>query len=139
MPVSTEHNLQVDINNRQILKIALPISVAILIPQINFITNNIFLGHYSTEALAIASITGVYYLIFASIGFGLNNGLQTLISRRAGENRPEEIGKLFTQGVYMSLCIAAVSMLITYFVTPIVFRSVIHDPVNAEKAISFLR
>jgi len=137
--VAVHNDLKVEINNRQILKIALPISVAILIPQLNFITNNIFLGHYSTEALAIASITGVYYLIFASIGFGLNNGLQTLISRRAGENRPEEIGKLFTQGVYMSLCIAAVSMLITYFVTPIVFRSVIHDPVNAEKAISFLR
>jgi putative MATE family efflux protein len=117
----------------------LPISVAILIPQVNFITNSIFLGHYSTEALAIASITGVYYLIFACIGFGLNNGLQTLISRRAGENKPEEIGKIFTQGVYLSLCIAAVSMLLTYFFTPILFRSVIHNPVNAEKAISFLR
>ncbi|MES1219345.1 MAG: MATE family efflux transporter [Bacteroidota bacterium] len=116
----------------------LPISVAILIPQLNFITNNIFLGHYSTEALAVASITGVYYLIFASIGFGLNNGLQTLISRRAGENRPEEIGKIFSQGVYISLCIAAISLLLTYFFTPVLFRAVIHDPVNAEKAIAFL-
>jgi len=132
-------DLRVDITNKQILKIALPISAAILVPQLNFITNNIFLGHYSTEALAVASITGVYYLIFAAIGFGLNNGLQTLISRRAGENKPEEIGKIFTQGVYMSLCIAAISMLLTYFITPVLFRSVIHDPVNAEKAISFLR
>ncbi|MEJ0106818.1 MAG: MATE family efflux transporter [Bacteroidota bacterium] len=133
------NDLKVEINNRQILKIALPISVAILIPQINFITNNIFLGHYSTEALAIASITGVYYLIFAAIGFGLNNGLQALISRRAGENKPEEIGKIFTQGVLMSLCIAAFSMLLTYFITPLLLHSVIRDPVNAEKAISFLR
>jgi putative MATE family efflux protein len=136
---ATHNDLKVEINNRQILKIALPISVAILIPQLNFIINNIFLGHYSTEALAIASITGVYYLIFASIGFGLNNGLQMLIARRAGENRPQEIGKLFTQGVYMSLCIAAASMFITYFVTPSVFRAVIHGTGNAEKAINFLR
>jgi len=137
--VMIENDLRVKITNRQIIKIALPISVAILIPQLNFITNNIFLGHYSTEALAVASITGVYYLIFASIGFGLNNGLQTLISRRAGENRPEEIGKIFSQGVYISLCIAAISMLITYFITPVIFRNVIHDPVNAEKAVAFLR
>lgn len=137
--LAVHNDLKVEISNRQILKIALPISVAILIPQLNFITNNIFLGHYSTEALAIASITGVYYLIFASIGFGLNNGLQMLIARRAGENRPEEIGRIFTQGVYIALYIAAVSMLVTYFVTPAVFRAVIHDPVNAEKAISFLR
>lgn len=139
MSAAPINGLQVGINNRQILKLALPISVAILIPQFNFIINNIFLGHYSTEALAIASITGVYYLIFASIGFGLNNGLQTLISRRAGENRPDEIGKIFTQGVYISLCIAAICMFLTYFITPFLFRSVIHNTENAEKAISFLR
>jgi Na+-driven multidrug efflux pump len=30
-------------------------------------------------------------------------------------------------------------MLLTYFITPVLFRAVIHDPVNAEKAIAFLR
>lgn len=88
-------SLQLEISYRQILKIALPISLALLVPQINFITNNIFLGHYSSEALAYAGISGVYYLIFAGIGYGLNNGLQSLISRRAGENKPDEIGKNF--------------------------------------------
>jgi len=97
------NKLQVGISNRQILKIALPISLAILVPQANFITNNIFLGNYSQHALAVASITGVYYLIFAMIGYGLNSGLQTLISRRAGENRPEEIGKIFGQGVFIAI------------------------------------
>jgi multidrug resistance protein, MATE family len=134
-----QDDLKVEVSNKQIFKIALPISVAILIPQLNFITNNIFLGHYSTESLAIASITGVYYLIFAAIGFGMNNGLQTLISRRAGENRPEEIGKIFTQGVYMSVCIAAVGLILTYFITPFILRAVIHNADNAEKAIRFLR
>src|SRR5215467_10327847 len=137
--MTTTTTLQVETSYRQIIKLALPISFSVLIPQFNFITTNIFLGHYNQQSLAIAGITGVYYLIFASIGFGLNNGLQTLISRRAGENRPGEIGRIFTQGIYMSLCIAAVSMLITYFVTPAVFRAVIHNPVNAEKAIGFLR
>ncbi len=136
---SNNPDLQVHTGRRQIIRIALPISVAILIPQINFITNNIFLGHYSTQALAVASITGVYYLIFASVGFGLNNGLQALIARRAGENRPEEIGRLFTQGVFLSLCVAVVCVLITYLFTPLLFRHVIHDPENARQAISFLR
>jgi len=62
-------NLQVEITNRQILKIALPIAAAILVPQINFITNNIFLGGLGEEQLAVAGITGVYYLIFAVVGF----------------------------------------------------------------------
>ena len=99
--------LQVDITNRQILKIALPISFALLVPQVNFVTNNIFLGQLGEQELGAAGLTGVYYLIFAAIGFGLNNGLQALISRRAGENRVEEIGKLFAQGVRIALAIAA--------------------------------
>ena len=36
--------LRLDTGYRQILKMALPISLAMLVPQINFITNNIFLG-----------------------------------------------------------------------------------------------
>lgn len=130
--------LQVDISYKQILKIALPISLALIVPQFNFIINNVFLGHLSEEALAVASITGVYYLVFASIGFGLNNGLQALISRRAGENRPEEIGKLFQQGILISFIIAAAGILITYSVAPLILRSVIHSSDTYEKAISFL-
>lgn len=131
--------LQVEISNRQILKIALPISLAILVPQLNFITNNIFLGHYNQQALATASITGVYYLIFAMIGFGLNNGLQALISRRAGENRPEEIGKIFGQGIYISFIIAAAGIVLTWSVAPVILRQVIHSSGTSEQAVEFLK
>lgn len=140
MASSTAYNsLQVDITNRQILKITLPISLAILVPQINFITNNIFLGHYTQHALATVSIAGVYYLIFAMIGFGLNNGLQTIIARRAGENRPDEIGKVFGQGVFISLVIAAIGVFITWFIAPFILRKAILSPEIAGDAITFLK
>ena len=131
--------LQVDISYKQILKIALPISFALMVPQFNFIINNIFLGHLSEEALAIASITGVYYLVFAGIGFGLNNGLQALISRRAGENKPEEIGKIFNQGILISMIIAAFGILTTFTVAPIILKSVIKSEEVYRQAIIFLR
>src|SRR6185436_9616117 len=138
---SPDSGLQLVVTNRQILKIALPISFAILIPQLNFITNNIFLGHYpdNGKSLAIAGITGVFYLIFASIGFGLNNGLQALIARRAGENRPEEIGKLFNQGVFIALTIAAIGITLTYLFVPTVFRYFIQDEERLHQAIGFLK
>ena len=107
-----EEGLQVGTSYRQVGKIAFPIAMAILVPQLNLITNAIFLGHHSEESLAVAALTGVYYVVFAGIGFGLNNGLQTLISRRAGENRTEEIGKIFTQGVLIATIIAAAGILI---------------------------
>jgi len=61
-------DLKVQVTNKQILSIALPITLAILIPQINMLTNSIFLGALSTEALGNAGITGVFYLTFAVAG-----------------------------------------------------------------------
>jgi putative MATE family efflux protein len=132
-------NLQFEISNRQILKLALPISLALLVPQLNLIINNIFLSHYSQQSLASASITGVYYLLFASIGYGLNNGLQALISRRAGENRPGEIGKIFGQGIYIAMLIAVVGFALTWFVMPVVLKQVIHSDTTYRQTISFLK
>jgi putative MATE family efflux protein len=134
-----QQDLRLNINTKQILKLALPISLALLVPQINFITNNIFLGRLGLRELGAAGITGVYYLIFAGIGFGLNNGLQALISRRAGENRPEEIGKLFSQGVRISLAIATVGILLTYLIAPLLYASTLDDGDTRKMVIDFLK
>ena len=132
---------KVAISNRDILKMALPISLAILVPQINFITNNIFLGHLdeSGEALSTAGITGVYYLLFAVIGQGVNNGLQALIARRAGEGRIDEIGKLFSQGMYISLGFAVTGILLTWFIAPAILALSLKSGVLQEQAVRFLR
>lgn len=139
MSVSTAPALQLEISYKQILKIALPISFALLVPQVNFITNNIFLGGLGEKELGTAGLTGVYYLIFAAIGFGLNNGLQALISRRAGENRVEEIGKLFSQGVRMAMVIAVIGIVLTWFVAPYILRLSLSDETVVEQSVSFLR
>jgi multidrug resistance protein, MATE family len=108
------------------------------VPQINFITNNIFLGGLGEQALASAAITGVYYLIFAVIGSGLNNGLQSLIARKAGQNLPKEIGKLFYHGVWVALGIALLGILITYTLAPFILRATIHNTIIAEQVIGFV-
>ncbi len=136
---STTPSLQVNISSKQILAISLPIALAILVPQVNFVINNIFLGALSSQALAIGGITGVFYLIFGVMGQGLNNGLQALISRRAGENRIDEIGILFSQGVIISLALSVIGISFTYFVVPTLFHSLLHDSDRANTVIEFLK
>jgi MATE family multidrug resistance protein len=130
-------DLRLQTGYKQILGMAMPISLAILVPQINFITNNIFLGGLGEQSLASAGITGVYYLIFAVIGNGLNNGLQSLIARKAGENKPTEIGHLFFHGVWISLAIALVGILLTYTIAPVILRATIHNNTIYEQVIGF--
>lgn len=132
-------DLKLTTSYKSILNLALPISLAMLVPQINFITNNIFLAGLGQKELAVAGITGVYYLIFAVIGNGLNNGLQALIARRAGQNQPKDIGKIFVHGIWIALAIAAFGIIITLSLAPSILRAVIHDETIAEMAIGFLR
>ncbi|MEY3432977.1 MAG: hypothetical protein RL131_913 [Bacteroidota bacterium] len=92
-----------------------------LVPQFNFLINSFFLSQLGPGYLGASGITGVYYLIFSAIGFGINNGLQSLISRRGGQEREKEIGELFMQSIYITLAVAALGILLTYTLAPYVF------------------
>jgi multidrug resistance protein, MATE family len=140
MTKDTPYNeLQVGISNKQILKIALPITLALLVPQVNFVANTVFLGQIGETELGAAGITGVFYLIFALVGNGLNSGLQSLIARRAGENRPDEIGRMFPQAIWIALLFAAGGILITYLLAPWFFSQVLAIPGVENRAIDFLK
>ena len=132
-------SLQVQVSNRDILKIALPISLALLVPQINFITNNIFVSGLGETELGTAGITGVFYLIFALIGNGLNAGLQGLMSRKAGENKPDAIGQLFVQGLWVAMIFALAGIILTELLAPYFLSSSLQSPRVYEQAMDFLR
>src|SRR5687768_5439725 len=132
-------DLKLTTSYKSILNLALPISLAMLVPQINFITNNVFLAGLGQKELAVAGITGVYYLIFAVIGNGLNNGLQALIARRAGQDLKKDIGRIFFHGIWIALFISIAGIVLTLTTAPSILRASIHDQEIAEMAISFLR
>jgi multidrug resistance protein, MATE family len=134
-----KNDLWLDITNKQILSISLPISLSLLVPFLNFTANNYFISGLGEEYLGTAGITGVYFLVVAVVGNGLNNALQSLIARRAGENRVDEIGKLFAQGVRIAAVMAAIGIALTYFLTPLVFHSALQSQKVDANAIEFLQ
>ena len=134
-----KNNLQVEITNRQILSISLPISLSLLVPFLNFTANNFFLSGLGEAALGTAGITGVYFLVVAVIGNGLNNAIQSLIARRAGENRLEEIGKLFSQGVRIAFIFAAIGITLTYLFAPMIFNYALRSQNVDASAVNFLK
>ncbi len=131
-------NLKVQVNNRQILSIAMPITLAILIPQLNMLTNSIFLGRLSTEALGDAGITSVFYLIFAVMGNGLNNSMQSVFSKYAGADKPEFFKIIFSQGLRLSVQFAVAGILFTWLVAPYIMQAVA-DPRAYPVEMNFLR
>ena len=132
-------SLKLNTSFSDILRFAIPISFSILIPQVNYIINNIFLSRLGELELGTAGITGVYYLIFAVVGFGFNSGLQSLLSRSAGAENKMEIGRLMAQAMRMIFFIALIGIALTVVIAPMVFRSQISSPEVLDSAIGFIQ
>ncbi len=131
-------SLKVDTSVKSIILLTLPISMAKLIPELNYLFNAAFLGHMGSKELALAGITGVYYLIFSAIGYGLNNALLSIMSRRAGEDKRNEIFSTLWHGLIVASIMAIVFILLTRaFVQPVMLWAGVEQG-GAEMAGDFL-
>jgi putative MATE family efflux protein len=123
---------------KEILRISLPISLALVIPFLNLSINNYFLGQLGELELGTAGITGVYYLLFAMLGNGLHSAIQTIIARRTGEDDTISIGKTFSQGLIISLFFSLMLMLITFIFLPSFLLWVLHQGQVQTIALEYL-
>jgi multidrug resistance protein, MATE family len=126
------------VTNKQILQLAAPISLALLIPQVNFFTNTVFLGRLGERELGVNGITGVFYLILSMIGYGLSCGMQIQMARRAGENNKRGLAQILANGVMLSLLFSLGLMLLTLWVVPLLFGVTLNDFQNLSLAVKFV-
>jgi MATE family multidrug resistance protein len=130
--------LSVSITNKEIIKLAAPISLSMLIPQINFFTNTVFLGKVGPRELGVNGITGVFYLMLSMIGYGLSSGMQVQMARRAGEGDKSGIARILTNGAMLALLFSLGMMLLTLWVSPLLFGYSLDDQENFSLSIGFI-
>ncbi|MBA3828286.1 MAG: MATE family efflux transporter [Taibaiella sp.] len=126
------------VTNKEIIKLAAPISLALLIPQISFLTNTAFLGRLGVKELGVNGITGIFYLILAMIGYGLSNGLQIQMARRSGAHDREGLSKIFTNGLMLAVFLALCLMMTTLWLAPLIFGYSLHNTENILLSVNFL-
>lgn len=136
--IGANNELKVEVSNKQILSIALPISLAILIPQLNMLINSIFLGQLSQEALGNAGITGVFYLIFAVSGNGLNNSVQTVMSKYAGAGNTDSFNNIVSQGIRICFHFSIIFIAFTWLLAPLILER-FTDPGAFPTEMNFLK
>ncbi len=102
------------------------------------LTNSIFLGHLGTDALGNAGITGVFYLIFAVAGNGLNNAMQSVFSKYAGADKTGVFKIIFSQGCRIAMFFALGGILFTWGIAPYIMQQVA-DAKAYPQEMSFLR
>jgi MATE family multidrug resistance protein len=130
--------VKVSVSNTRIIRSAAPISFALLIPQISFLTNTAFLGRLGERELGVNGITGVFYLILSMIGYGLSSGIQILLARRAGEKDDEGLARTFANSALLSLAFSLSLMVLSLWVAPLIFGLSLHDTSHIFLCVDFL-
>jgi putative MATE family efflux protein len=139
-------SLQTNTRYPEIIKLAWPVAVSILIPQLSMLANTLFLGYYhpqnsnqgTQDLLAASGIAGIYYLTLTMIGQGFSSGLLMLLSRKAGENNPAGIGKYLSQAYWIAVGLSLTLMTITALFAPTLLGFGIHESSILQAAISFI-
>ena len=130
--------MKVIATNRSILRLAFPILIALLIPQISYLANAVFLGHYGEAELRVIGVAGVFYLALSMVGYGLSNGMQILMARRAGEQDPEGVTRTLSTGLLLSVGVSISMILVALVFAPLIFGTSLRDSENIRLSVSFL-
>lgn len=135
---NTNNTLGVAATNKQILQLAAPISLALLIPQLSFFANTVFLGRLGERELGVNGITGVFFLILSMIGYGLSSGMQIQMARRAGEGDKGGLAQLLTNGAMLAMLFSLGLMMVTLWLSPFLFSYSLHDYSNFSLSVGFV-
>ena len=124
--------------NAHIVRLALPIMFAMLIPQISYVANAIFLGQYGELELRVVGVAGVFYLALGMVGYGLSNGTQIQLARRAGEGDASGVSRTFANGLFLALGIGLGMILLSLWLAPLIFRYSLYDQDNVRQSVNFI-
>lgn len=115
--------------NQQILHIAGPILISLLMEHLIGMTDTAFLGRVGEVELGASALAGVYYMAIFMLGFGFSTGVQIMIGRRNGEGNYASIGSIFNQGLLFQLLLAT----LIFTLTRLSSSGLLHIIIDSEK------
>ena len=122
----------------QIIKVAYPIFLMMLVQNLIQVIDTAFLGHVGEIELGASAIGGIYYIAIFTVAFGFSTGAQILIGRRNGENNFNQIGEIFFFGAAFLLALALLVFGLTYRYSDFILSKSLHSPDILKAATEFL-
>ena len=122
---------------REIWHIAYPILISLVMQTIINITDTAYMGRVGEVELGATALASVYYMAIFMAVFGFSIGAQVLIGRRNGEGRYDRIGGIVLQGVIFLLVIAALLILLSMWLSPLLLSSIVTSPRIFEKCMDY--
>lgn len=97
-----------------------------------------FMGRVGETELAAAGVAALIYITLTMIPYGLSVGFQIIIARRAGENNPESIGRIFNNNLIFLMGVAILLYLFLEFLVPIILKPMFSSQAVYEAGMTYL-
>lgn len=123
---------------RQILGMALPITVGMLVQTLYFLVDLYFVGHLGDHALAGVSAAGNIMFVVMALTQMLGVGTVSLMARAIGARQRHEANLVFNQSVLMALLCAALALAGGYTLAPQYLRVLGADADTLQLGASYL-
>ena len=88
---------------RRILKVSMPLVASLGATTVMEFTDRLFLARYSLDAIAAATPAGIMALLAMTIFLGTTSYVSVFVAQYTGQGRPEMVGRVVWQGVYVAL------------------------------------
>lgn len=123
---------------RSIWSISYPIILSLIAQNIITVTDTAFLGRVGEVELGASAIGGLFYFSLFMLGFGFGTGAQILMARRNGEQRFDQVGKIFDHTMYIFVAMSVVLILLNYLFSTIFLKYFISSDAIYESSVIYL-
>jgi len=100
---------------RRILKVSMPLVASLGATTVMEFTDRLFLARYSLDAIAAATPAGIMALLAMTIFLGTTSYVSVFVAQYTGQGRPEMVGRVVWQGIYVALLGTAVLAALALF------------------------
>jgi putative MATE family efflux protein len=118
---------------RLVPKISVPIMLSMLVQALYNVVDSIFISRYDPNGLTSVSLAFPFQMLMIALGVGMGTGINSLLSRRLGEKRPDEARRAAWNGWLIEAASALLFLLMGVFAAGALMGAVVSDNLmNAE-------
>lgn len=112
---------------RRILKVSMPLVASLGATTVMEFTDRLFLARYSLDAIAAATPAGIMALLAMTVFLGTTSYVSVFVAQYTGQGRPEMVGRIVWQGVYVAL-LGALALAVLALFSDRIFALAGHAP-----------
>jgi putative MATE family efflux protein len=124
---------------RLVANISLPLMISMLVQSMYNIVDSVYVARIGEKALTATALAFPAQLLIIAVSVGTGVGVNSLLSRRLGEQKHDEVSAGATSGLILSLLSSLLFTLLGLFATRRFISAFTTDPAIREMGVSYLR